>query len=237
MTPLPIYIGYDPAEAIAYHVLCHSILRRATGPVSITPLIRNALTRHHRRSRGPLDSTEFTYTRFLTPYLAHTPGYSIFMDCDFLCLTDIYDLIEAVEKQPPADVCVVQHDYTPTTTTKFLNQPQTTYPCKNWSSLMVFNGYRMACRALTPEYIDVASGMDLHRFKWAKKVGSLPLEWNHLVGEYAPNPNAKLVHYTIGGPYFTPYKDCEYATEWFNELEHMLSTCQTAQLNCNAKAS
>jgi hypothetical protein len=36
--PLKVFIGYDSKEPIAYHVLSHSIMRRASRPVSITPL-------------------------------------------------------------------------------------------------------------------------------------------------------------------------------------------------------
>ena len=58
----------------------------------------------------------------------------------------------------------VQHDYTPTSTVKFLNQPQTPYPKKNWSSMMIFNNAK--CTALTPDYVNSASGLELHQFKW-----------------------------------------------------------------------
>jgi hypothetical protein len=34
-------------------------------------------------------------------------------------------------------------------------------------------------------------------------------------GYDAPRADAALVHYTIGGPYFAEYKDCEYSREWF----------------------
>jgi len=29
------------------------------------------------------------------------------------------------------------------------------------------------------------------------------------------------VHYTLGGPYFDDYRDCDYAAEWFAERESM----------------
>ena len=78
-----------------------------------------------------------------------------------------------------------------------------------------------------PEAMDVfergseASGLDLHRFRWIEDeaIGELPLEWNWLVGEYSYRPDAKVVHYTLGGPYFEEYRDCDYAAEWFAELE------------------
>jgi hypothetical protein len=118
---------------------------------------------------------------------------------------------------------VCKHDYVPKTERKFLGQVQTKYPRKNWSSLMIFNNER--CRALTPDYVNSASGLDLHRFKWLddRLIGSLPLEWNWLVEEYPYKPDAKIVHYTLGGPYFDDYRNCDYAGEWFEEFESMRS--------------
>jgi len=53
------------------------------------------------------------------------------------------------------------------------------------------------------------------------QIGALPLEWNWLVGEYDYNPEAKNVHFTLGGPYFKDYKDCDYSDEWFNIYEDL----------------
>ena len=38
MLPVPVFVGYDPREAVAYHVCCNSIIRLATAPVAIVPL-------------------------------------------------------------------------------------------------------------------------------------------------------------------------------------------------------
>ena len=38
MKTLKIFIGYDPKEAVAFHVLCHSLLERSSKPISITPI-------------------------------------------------------------------------------------------------------------------------------------------------------------------------------------------------------
>ena len=227
---LTVCIGWDPHEAIAYNVLAHSIQRRASRPVKIIPLRLNQLSDIFTRTRSPDQSTDFTYTRFLTPYLAGG-GMSLFMDCDMLCLCDIYELVdyklEAWEEN--SDVRVVKHDYTPNPSNKFLNQPQTIYPCKNWSSVMLFNGWRQPVKNLNPAYINTASAMDLHQFKWAQSVGELPPEYNHLVGEYQPNSRAKIVHYTRGGPWFKGFENCEYAKEWFDEFQDMCH-CETYDL-------
>jgi hypothetical protein len=223
---LDIYIGYDPREAVAFYTLAHSILRRSSIPVSIAPVMRRQLQHLYTRARGPTESTEFSLTRFLVPALAGYRGWSLFMDCDMLCRADIAGLAAEIDRQPDKAVLVVKHDYVPKTERKFLNQVQTKYARKNWSSLMLFNNER--CRALTPEYVNSASGLELHRFAWIDDglIGSLPREWNWLVTEYPYNPEAKIVHYTLGGPYFDGYRDCDYAAEWFAEFESMRSTAQ-----------
>jgi len=212
---LKIFIGYDPNEIAAYHVLAHSIISRSSEPVSITPLKLNQLPLY--RERDPKQSTEFAFSRFLVPYLCNYEGYALFLDCDILCRTDITDIL--YEERPDKAVHVVKHDYTPKTERKFLGQIQTKYSKKNWSSVMLFNN--KMCKKLNPHYVGRASGLELHQFHWTEPelVGRLSKEWNHLVGEYEPNPNAKLIHFTLGGPYFTGYEHCEYSEEWFEELE------------------
>ena len=218
---LQVFVGYDPKESVAFYTLAHSILRRSSVPVTIAPLMRSQLKGIYTRSREPTESTEFSLTRFLVPHLAGYRGWSVFMDCDMLCRSDIAGLAGEIERQADKAVLVCKHDYVPKTERKFLDQVQTRYPRKNWSSLMAFNNER--CRALTPEHVNSASGLDLHRFKWIddRLIGELPLEWNWLVGEYDRRPDAKIVHYTLGGPYFDATRDCDYADEWFAEFESM----------------
>jgi len=218
---LDFCIGYDPNETVAYYTLAHSIQRRASIPVRIAPLMQSQLKGVYRRPRGPTESTEFSLTRFLVPYLAGYQGWSVFMDCDMLCRADVAELKQLIDAQPDKAVLVCKHDYVPKTERKFLGQVQTKYPRKNWSSLMAFNNAR--CRALSPEYVNTATGLELHRFQWIDDalVGELPLEWNWLVGEYAANPVAKIVHYTLGGPYFDEFRACDYAQEWFAERDAM----------------
>jgi len=218
---LGIYIGYDPRESVAFHTLAHSILRRSSVPISVSPLVQGQLKHLYWRPRGPTESTEFSMTRFLVPALSEYRGWSVFMDCDMLCRADIAELARASKLQPDKAVLVCKHDYVPKTERKFLDQVQTRYARKNWSSLMLFNN--ASCRALTPEYVNSASGLELHRFAWTedRAIGELPLEWNWLVTEYRYNPAAKIVHYTLGGPYFPETKNCDYADEWFAEFESM----------------
>lgn len=219
---LQIYIGFDAKETIAYHVLSQSLLRHATGPISLTPIVKDQIQNVYSRPRNPLESTDFSLTRFLVPYLSGYEGYSLFLDCDMLCQSDPYELLMHAMAEPNKAVHVCQHDYVPKSARKFLDQPQTAYPRKNWSSLMLFNN--AACRALTPEYINAATPLDLHRFTWVTdaQIGSLPLTWNWLVGEYSANPRAKLLHYTLGTPCFEDYAQCEQAQAWMDELHRLL---------------
>src|SRR6267143_4741979 len=218
---LQVYIGYDPRESVAFYTLAHSIFARSSVPVSIAALTRRHLTHLYTRPRGPTEATEFSLTRFLVPAISGYRGWSLYMDCDMLCRADIAGLAALIETQADRAVLVCQHDYVPKTERKFLNQVQTKYARKNWSSLMLFNNER--CRALAPEYINSATGLDLHRFAWIDDalIGSLPLEWNWLVGEYPYNAQAKIAHFTRGGPYFDEYRECDYAAEWFAEFEAM----------------
>jgi hypothetical protein len=218
---LRVFIGYDPVESVAFYTLAHSILRRSSVPVSIAPVARSQLKGVYTRSRGPTESTDFSLTRFLVPWLCGFDGWSIYMDCDMLCRADIAELGKAMEHHPDRALLVCKHDYVPTTSRKFLDRVQTTYPRKNWSSLMAMNN--KLCRSLTPDYVNSASPPDLHRFAWLedRSIGELPLEWNWLVGEYPHNPGAKIVHFTLGGPYFQAYRDCDYAAEWFAERDSM----------------
>jgi lipopolysaccharide biosynthesis glycosyltransferase len=218
---IKVFIGYDPREAVAFSVLAHSIHKRASVPVSVAPLKLSQLADVLTRERHALQSTEFSFSRFLTPFLSDYAGWSIFMDCDMLMLDDIARLFALREER--SAVMVVKHDHVPKESVKFLDQPQTPYQKKNWSSVMLFNNAR--CRALTPEYVNTASGLELHQFKWLGNddlIGQIPQRWNHLVGYNERGTDAALVHYTLGGPYFDEFHNCEYAQEWRLELQDML---------------
>jgi hypothetical protein len=217
-TILRIFIGYDSKEPAAYHVLASSILRRASIPVSLIPLTRQSVSRIYTRERGPTEATEFSLTRFLVPYLSDYEGVSIFMDCDMLMRVDILELWLHMLAYPGKAVWCCQHDYVPKALVKFDGHEQTKYPRKNWSSFMVFDNSK--CTSLTPQYVNTATGLQLHRFQWLTsddQIGSLPLEWNWLVGEYEKNPTAKNLHFTNGTPCFEEYAHCDHADEWWAE--------------------
>jgi hypothetical protein len=220
-----VFIGFDQRETAAWHVLCHSILARSSQPVSFVPLALPLLGGLMWREPNALQSTDFSFSRFLTPHLSGYEGWSLFMDCDMLMRDDIARLW-ALRDDRFAVMCV-KHEHVPTEATKFLDKPQTAYGKKNWSSVMLFNNAK--CRALTPDYVNTATGLQLHQFKWLdgdELIGEIPRGWNHLVGYDAPDPAAPNVHFTTGGPYFNEYAECEHAAAWFEERERMLRVQQ-----------
>jgi hypothetical protein len=219
---IPVFIGFDERETVAFNVLAYSVHRRASQPVSTAPVMLSQLDGVLTRERHPLQSTDFSFSRFLTPYLSGYAGWSVFMDCDMLMREDIAELWALRDERYA--VMVVKHEHVPRETEKFLGMPQSKYQKKNWSSVMLFNNAR--CAALTPEYVNAATGLELHQFKWLDgeaAIGALPPRWNHLVGYDAPRRDAALVHFTLGGPYFPDYAQCEYADEWRAEKERMLA--------------
>lgn len=215
-----VFIGYDEREEVAFHALSRSIQERSSLPVSITPVRLSHLKAVFNREKNSLQSTDFSFSRFLTPWLCNYEGWSIFMDCDMLVLDDIANLWNLRDEK--YSVMCVKHDHTPEEDTKFLGAVQTKYEKKNWSSVMLFNNSK--CTALTTDYVNTATGLELHQFKWLGNddlIGEIPSKWNHLVGYDQPRDDASLVHFTIGGPYFNEYKDCEYSEEWRQELANL----------------
>lgn len=212
---IPIFIGYDPREAIAYHVCVNSIIRHASVPVSITPI---ALTNFKDYTETHTDgSNQFIYSRFLVPHLMGYNGWAIFIDGDMILRDDIAKLWDL--KDGTKDVMVVKHDYKTKMTEKYLGSKNEDYPRKNWSSVMLLNCGNFPTRKLTPAYIQKSTGAHLHRFEWTTddRIGELPKEWNWLPDEYGANPDAKLLHYTLGTPSFHDFATTPMGDEWHRE--------------------
>ena len=90
--------------------------------------------------------------------------------------------------------------------------------------MMLFNNAK--CTALTPDYVNSATGLELHQYKWLENeelIGKINEEWNWLVGHYKEPEDGtpKLIHYTEGGPWFENYRNCEYHQDWKDELYDM----------------
>jgi len=133
-----IFIGYDNREKIAFHVLSHSIIKYSSIPVSITPINLSNLRKFYNRPKGPLDSTEFSISRFLTPYLSNFDGYSLFLDCDFIVKSDVAELFNLATKDKKKVVWCVKHNYVSKIKKKFLNEKQLPYQKKKIGQALLF---------------------------------------------------------------------------------------------------
>lgn len=229
----PIYVGWDSREDIAYQVCRHSLERRASIPVAVQPLRQDDLRRTglYDRAPDPLASTEFTYTRFLVPALAGYRGWAMFCDCDFLWLGDVAELIARIDDRYA--VMCVHHDHRPTETVKMDGQVQTSYPRKNWSSLILYNCGHPANARLTADVVNRETGKFLHRFSWLDDslIGAVPETWNWLEG-WCRKPDIghpKVVHYTRGGPWFDNWQTVDYADLWRAEEQDYLGGAAIAR--------
>lgn len=226
MTKRSIHIGYEPREDDAYRVCVASIRAHLSEDIPIYPIILDEMAERGlfwrpQEMRGGQRwdvisdapcSTEFSFSRFLTPILAGG-GTSLFLDCDMLARVDFAELFALADERYP--VQVVKHEHRPAETIKMDGQIQTAYPKKNWSSVMIFNDHP-SNDALTLDVINNWTGKQLHNFEWLDEdeIGALPKEWNHLISVDPPNPKCCLGHFTLGAPSMPGWEDQEFADEW-----------------------
>ena len=213
-----IFIGYDSREDIAYQVARASLLKHTSIPLEITPIVQSELRKRgvYQRETDTLAATEFSFTRFLTPYLTGYKGWALFCDCDFLFRGDIAAITDYMDGTKA--VLCVPHEYRPTEAVKMDGKAQHQYPRKNWSSFVLFNCDHPQVKALTPDVVNSETGMYLHRFQWLtdNNIGALPVAFNYLEGWHTKDdcPNPIAVHFTRGGPWFNEWQNVEYAAEW-----------------------
>jgi len=220
-----VFIGYDDRELDAVKKACSS-LRRYSG---ILPsllcadrLASQGLLNRASDHRGGQDydlvsnapkSTRFAVSRFLVPILCQY-GYALFTDCDVLFMTDVRELLDIVDHNKA--VSVVKHNHNPTEQWKMVNQKQTNYPRKNWSSVMLFNCDHPANRRLSLWDVNNRPGRDLHAFYWLHddEIGVLPPEWNWLVNVQPKPAQPKIAHFTLGGPWLSGWVSAEHDELW-----------------------
>jgi hypothetical protein len=200
-----VFIGYEPKQPLAYTVLQHSIIRHASVPVAITPLMLKQLP---LKRRG---LTEFTYSRYLVPWLCGFQGTAVFMDADIVVTGDIKELFDQVD--PGKSVQVMQ------------NQAQF-----EWASVMLFNNEK--CAKLTPEFVEDPANR-LFDMAWAEGVGTFTEDWNHCVG-YMPPKEAKLYHFTQGLPCWHETAGLAEDAAWKQEYEMATATVAWADLMLNS---
>ena len=213
---IPLYCGFDPREAGAYHVFCQSVIETSSVPVQFIPLHKTML----RDFDGQRDGTNaFIYSRYLIPHLQGYQGWAMFADGDMLCREDIAALWALRDDRYA--VQVVKHDYKTKHPRKYIGTPMESdnvdYPKKNHSSLVLWNCEHPSHRLLTREFVEEAGGAFLHRFNWLadEEVGALHLLWNWLVREYK-DVRPAIAHYTLGVPGFKHYQTDD--PEWSKTL-------------------
>ena len=242
--PFRVYMGYDSHEDITFEVAKYSMEKHSTVPVEIIPLKRKEMQWRgiYRRKQDPKQTTEFTYCRFFVPYLQNYKGWAMFVDDDFLWLGDIGELLDQIDESK-ALICV-QHDYKPTVGVKLAGKPQSAYPRKNWSSMVLYNCGHPVNAQVNLSMVNREGGAFLHRFTWIEDdslIGHVDFEWNFLVEWYTPydqdeaQPQGRMpkaIHYTEGGPWFPDYRNTDYAKEWLEHLAEYEKTLPTKRHLC-----
>ena len=234
-----IYVGYDSRENEPYEILKYTAKKYASGPINVYPIKQGLLRRIglYRRERildkdiqyrdsfdGKPFATDFSFSRFLTPFLHRLEGWALFMDCDMYFRSNPLELFEKYNNPEYALYCVKHnHIQASTETHKMYGNKQYQYTRKNWSSFMMYNCSHKGHNNLTVDDVNTKTGHWLHNFKWLEDdlIGELPEEWNWLDGHSTGDINAKNVHFTRGGPWFKEmtWKPLDeqsqiYAQEW-----------------------
>lgn len=202
---LNVFIGSDSRTNLDTSVCNHSIHATAAKPVTVTYLQK----RHFPTLRTGL--TDFTFSRFMCPSLCDYKGYSVFLDSDFVVLSDINELLSYIKPDQAVSIVDFRGELTFERT-----------------SLMVFNNE--LCTALTEDFINNNNPFDL--ITWTgSNVGSIPEEWNRLVFYSGTRTTPKAIHYTAGSPQFTEMRDLADAYCWLAAKEDMLNTCSWLELH------
>ena len=210
--PLTIYIGYDSTMNDLEGV-CETSIRKTIEEAHsngefqeytrFSPTIKmldiSKLPDYNREYAN--QSTEFTYSRFLIPYLENYEGFSLFIDNDFIFKKSLLPMFYYLNPDD-AVACIkypqYQHDES-----KFNGEVNIDYPCKLWSSMMFFNNSHEDCKKLTPEVVNTWTGKQLHQFEWTDAISEIPQKYIFVEGY--DNPEEKWdytgIHYTRGGPW------------------------------------
>jgi hypothetical protein len=213
-----LFCGYDPREAVGFHVFVASVLSKVSVPVSIIPLASNGL---------PTGSNNFTLSRFLVPYLMGYKDHAIFADAsDMLALDDIAYL-DAMFDPAYAVQVVKRADYESMHHRKYIGTPlecnQSNYHRKNWASLMIINCEHPSWRWVNPESIANTSPLYLLQLTFCgDSIGELPPRWNVLADECDDIDQAAILHWTAGIPAIPHYAESPGAEAWFNHASDML---------------
>jgi hypothetical protein len=187
----------------------YSVEVNASRPIAVRGLILDQLPISRQ------GATEFTFSRFLVPWLMEYEGIGLFCDEDMVVTGDIWELFRfAGQIEGPWDVAVMQDQE------RF-----------EWPSVMLFNNKNLT--HLTPEFVDSEVNA-LFDFSWAKHIAELPSEWNHCCGLMEPK-EAKLYHWTQGIPWWTECRGLPEDDIWWDAYQKMNHSVQWIDLHAGTK--
>ena len=156
-----IYIGFDSKEPIASEVCEYSFKKKFKRIFECKSFKIRCFEKKgiYKRDHDKLSSTEFTFSRFLVPYLQKYNGWALFCDSDFIFVkaSNIYFLWQKINML----LCVFS--MTIILMTKKLGSSQLLYPRKNWSSLVLWNCSHPSNKIVNPELVNTQTGKYLHR--------------------------------------------------------------------------
>jgi hypothetical protein len=210
--PLTIYLGYDSRHGDLAKIAKEAVKREIENSVGFgqyveytkfTPVVKlldvadiPEYTREYANQ-----STEFTYSRFLIPYLENYEGFSIFADDDFIFTKSVLPMFYYLNTDDA--VACIKYPHYEHDATKFDGEVNIDYPCKLWSSLMIFNNGHEDCKKLTPDAVNTWTGKQLHQFEWTDKISEIPQKYVFVEGYDDPEVkwDYTAIHYTRGGPW------------------------------------
>lgn len=219
---LKIMIGYQLSQELSFRVCVASLEKYATQELDIAKLDLDELrrtgvyTRQHVMRDGQLwdtisdapMSTQFSISRFLTPFLAGFNGWALYVDNDFMFRADVAELFAKADDRHA--LMVTKPFFEQRGGEKMDHKIQTVYSRKLWSAMMLFNCEHHATKRLVPDYVNSRTGKELHQFGWLHDtdIGQLPGEWAWI------DTDPRAVHFTTGTPDLPGYENVPYADEW-----------------------
>jgi hypothetical protein len=225
-----VFIGHDTREEEAAAVAAKTLREVTNGEITpeflfISKLVAQGLLARTIDQRGGQDydlvsnapqSTRFAISRFLVPIICQN-GPALFVDADVVFREDPRNMLVEHEGRLGA-VAVVKHDpkvCNPLNPYKMVNQQQTAYLRKNWSSVMLFNCDHPSNRRLSLRDVNERPGRDLHAFYWLAddEIGELEARWNWLVNVEPEQPRG-IAHFTLGGPWIPGWVSAPHDDIW-----------------------
>ena len=215
-----IFVGTDRSQLLAVAVLEHSILRHASLPCRVTPLIDLDLPEPRDIRQG--SRTNFSFARFAIPELKDHRGRGIYVDADMLVFRDIAGLWNI----PFHGAKIVIQEELPDALVKHA-KPGAPAQRKKQCSVMLID-----CEQARWDAAEIVAGLD-GRYTYEQLLGEMcilredevrygvPFAWNSLEHH---DSSTCLIHYTdmATQPWVSPHN--RNAVWWMLEVRLMLAT-------------